>query len=145
VTTTAHWIPNRVLEDRIAALQAWLAGHGFDAYAVTGVENVAYLSGWRPDVEPWERPILLVVPRDGRPAMVLHELSVHAVRMARERGTLVVQDVSFYVERPRVGSGTWSRSHWGERSRRSWSSCAAPPRSPTSVRSRSERSRGPAP
>jgi Xaa-Pro aminopeptidase len=106
-------LPPALVRGRIASLQAWLAHHGHDAYAVTGTENTAYLSGWRPDVEPWERPILMIVPRTGEPALVLHELSVHGVRMAKERGTLVVADVTFYVERPTPPRGVRSRSEWG--------------------------------
>jgi Xaa-Pro aminopeptidase len=111
VTTLAHWIPPHVHQARIEALQAWLAEHDLHAYLVTGVENAAYLSGWKPDVEPWERPIALIVPRSGDGALVLHELSVHGVRMARERGTLVVDDVAFYVERPAPDGA--SRADWG--------------------------------
>jgi len=111
VTTLAHWIPPALTRDRLVALQTWLAEHDFAAYVVTGVENAAYLSGWKPDVEPWERPIALLVPRRGDSALVLHELSVHGVRMARERGTLVVDDVMFYVERPAPGGA--SRAKWG--------------------------------
>jgi Xaa-Pro aminopeptidase len=111
VTTPAYWIPPHGHQARIEALQAWLDDRGFDAYLVTGTENAAYLSGWKPDVEPWERPIALLVPRHGDSALVLHELSVHGVRMARERGTLVVDDAAFYVERPAPGGR--SRSDWG--------------------------------
>jgi Xaa-Pro aminopeptidase len=111
VTPSPHQIPQALTRDRLAALQAWLDERGFDAFVVTGVENVAYLSGWKPDVEPWERPIALLVPRRGASALVLHELSVHGVRMARERGALVVDDVVFYVERPAPGGR--SRSDWG--------------------------------
>ena len=106
------WIPPDLTRERIANLQAWLDEHGHDAYLVTGVENAAYLSGWKPDVEPWERPIALIVPRRGDSALLIHELSVHGVRMARERGTLVVDDVAFYVERPAPGGA--SRADWGE-------------------------------
>jgi Xaa-Pro aminopeptidase len=111
VTTLAHWIPPHVHQARIEALQAWLAERALDGYVVTGVENAAYLSGWKPDVEPWERPIAMIVPRRGDSALVLHELSVHGVRMARDRGTLVVGDVEFYVERPAPGGR--SRADWG--------------------------------
>jgi Xaa-Pro aminopeptidase len=112
VTPPPFWIPPALTRERIASLQSWLGERGFDAYVVTGVENAAYLSGWKPDVEPWERPIALIVPRRGDGALVLHELSVHGVRMARERGTLVVDDVTFYVERPAAAGA--SRANWGE-------------------------------
>jgi len=111
VTASPHQIPAALTRDRLRALQAWIDERGRDAYLVTGVENVAYLSGWKPDVEPWERPIALLVPRRGDAALVLHELSVHGVRMARERGSLVVDDVVFYVERPAPGGR--SRGDWG--------------------------------
>ena len=106
-------IPTTSLRARLATLRAWLVDHGVDAFALTVPENVAYLSGWRPDVEPWERPIVLVVPREGEAALVLHELSVHATRMAAERGALAVTDVTFYVERPAPDPDTWSRVDWG--------------------------------
>ena len=111
MTPSPHQIPPALTRDRVRALQTWIDDRGFDAYVVTGVENAAYLSGWKPDVEPWERPIALIVPRRGDSALVLHELSVHGVRMARERGTLVVDDVVFYVERPAPGGR--SRADWG--------------------------------
>ena len=111
MSPSPHQIPRALTGERLATLQAWLDEHGFDAYVVTGVENVAYLSGWKPDVEPWERPIALLVPRRGASALVLHELSVHGVRMARERESLVVDDVTFYVERPAPGGR--SRTDWG--------------------------------
>lgn len=110
---TTPTLPIALVRARIEALQAWLTQQGHDAYAVTGAENAAYLSGWKPDVEPWERPIVMLVPRDGAPSLVLHELSTHGVRMARERGTLVVDDVTFYVERPTPAGGARSRSDWG--------------------------------
>ncbi len=112
MTPSPFWIPPALTRDRVTVLQAWLDERGFDAYIVTGVENAAYLSGWKPDVEPWERPIALIVPRRGDGALVLHELSVHGVRMARERGTLVIDDVTFYVERPAAAGA--SRTNWGK-------------------------------
>jgi len=114
VTTPLRTIPTTLVHARLERVRRWLAEHGTDAFIVTVPENVAYLSGWRPDVEPWERPIALLVPRDGAPALVLHELSVHAVRMAGERGALAVDDVTFYVERPTDRADVWSRSRWGE-------------------------------
>jgi Xaa-Pro aminopeptidase len=106
-------IPTTLLRARLETLRAWLVDHEVDAFVLTVPENIAYLSGWRPDVEPWERPVALVVPREGDPGLVLHELSVHATRMAVERGALAVADVTFYVERPAPDPATWSRADWG--------------------------------
>lgn len=113
MTTPLRSIPTSLVHERLDRVRRWLVEHGADAFVLTVPENVAYLSGWRPDVEPWERPIALLVPRDGVPMLVLHELSVHAVRMARERGALAIDDVTFYVERPTAAQGVWSRSSWG--------------------------------
>jgi Xaa-Pro aminopeptidase len=113
VTTDVDWIPRHVIHERVQALQAWLLEHDYGAYLVSNVENTAYLTGWRLDVEPWERPILTIVPRQGLPSMVLHELSIHGTRMARERGTMIVDDVTFYIEQPSPQPGPWSRDRWG--------------------------------
>jgi Xaa-Pro aminopeptidase len=110
---TTPSLPPALVRERVEALQAWQTQQGHDVYAVTGTENIAYLSGWRPDVEPWERPIVMLVPRRGAATLVLHELSVHGVRMARERGALVVDDVTFYVERPAPVGAARARSDWG--------------------------------
>lgn len=113
MTTPLRSIPTALVHARLDRLRAWLTANATEAFVLTVPENVAYLSGWRPDVEPWERPIALVVPREGAPALVLHELSVHALRMAGERGALAVDDVTFYVERPSDADGVWSRTDWG--------------------------------
>lgn len=99
---------------RHRALRSWLAANGFAAYLVSNPENTAYVSGWKADVEPWERPFLTVIPLEGEPFMVLHELSTPGVGMAHERGTLVIADRTFYVERPTSTAGVWNRSTWGE-------------------------------
>lgn len=99
---------------RHGALKDWLGSHGFDGYLVTNPENTAYLSGWKPDVESWERPFLSVIPLDAEPFMVLHELSIPGVGMADGRGTLVIADRSFYVERPSQLPGVWTRATWAE-------------------------------
>ena len=114
MTTPLRSIPTALVHARLDRLRGWLAEHDVDAVGVGVPENVAYLSGWRPDVEPWERPVALLVPMEGEPVLVLHELSVHALRMARERGALAVTDATFYVERPAPADEVWSRSRWGE-------------------------------
>lgn len=103
---------------RHESLRQWLAANGFDAYLVSNPENTAYLSGWKADVESWERPFLTVIPRQvkrqGEPFMVLHELSTPGVAMAQERGTLIISDRTFYVERPSTSPGVWTRTTWAE-------------------------------
>ncbi|MBX3142362.1 MAG: aminopeptidase P family protein [Trueperaceae bacterium] len=112
MSTPRHFIRPSTTLGRHAALRAWLAANGFDAYLVSNPENTAYLSGWKPDVESWERPFLTVIPRQGEPFMVLHELSIPGVGMAADRGTLVIEDRTFYVERPSTDPGVWTRASW---------------------------------
>lgn len=114
MSSARYFIPPATTRGRHAALRDWLAAGGFDAYLVSNPENTAYLSGWKPDVESWERPFLTVIPRRGEPFMVLHELSIPGVGMAAERGTLVIEDRTFYVERQSTEPGVWTRATWAE-------------------------------
>src|SRR6266511_5634645 len=59
------------------------------------------MSGFLLDVQPWERPVVTVLPAVGEPFMLLNELSPVHVELARERGSLWVDDVRLYVEHPR--------------------------------------------
>jgi Xaa-Pro aminopeptidase len=59
-----------------------------------------YAGNFEVDVLTWERPVLFVVPREGEPFAVLHELSRNHVAFARERSTIWVDDVLFYSELP---------------------------------------------
>jgi Xaa-Pro aminopeptidase len=46
--------------------------------------------------------------------MVLHELSTNHLQLARERGSLYVNDIVQYSERPSTRYRTWSRVEWPE-------------------------------
>jgi Xaa-Pro aminopeptidase len=59
-----------------------------------------YASNFEVDVLTWERPVIFVMPRDGEPFAVLHELSRNHAAMARERGSMWVDDLVFYSELP---------------------------------------------
>ncbi len=59
-----------------------------------------YAANFEVDVLVWERPVVLIVPRDGEPLAVLHELSRNHVAFARDRRTLWVDDIEFYSELP---------------------------------------------
>ncbi|MEJ2665564.1 MAG: Xaa-Pro peptidase family protein [Deinococcales bacterium] len=107
-----EFVSRRAVEARWARVSAWLRERDYQALAVLQPENVEYLSGWHLDVAPWERPVAVVVPADGTPFMVLHELSTNHVRLARERGSVYIDDIVHYAERPSTGRRPWTRVEW---------------------------------
>ena len=110
----ASFISRDVVEERWKTVRKFLQEHNYDAFGVLTPENTYYVSNWQLDVEPWERPVLTVIPKDDDPFMILHELSTNHVRMARERGTVAVDDISYYAERPSSSRRTWTRLQWAE-------------------------------
>jgi Xaa-Pro aminopeptidase/Xaa-Pro dipeptidase len=55
----------------------------------------------------WERPFILVLPRDGRPFAVINAVSEHGVRMQVESGQAWIDEVHAYSEIPRIRNRTW--------------------------------------
>ncbi len=72
------------------------------------------VSGFHLDVEPWERPVAIVVPKRGEPFMVLNELSTNHLKMAEKRGSLFITDYSIYAEHPRTRNRTYTRDQWAQ-------------------------------
>lgn len=108
----ANFISRSVLNGRWETIRAFLNENDYDAYGVLTPENTYYVSNWHLDVEPWERPVMTVIPREDEPFMVLHELSTNHIRLARERDAVAVDEVAYYAERPSSGQRTWTRLQW---------------------------------
>jgi Xaa-Pro aminopeptidase len=108
----AQFIKRQVVEERWEKIQSWLKTHNYNALVVLETNNTCYVSGWYLDVEPWERPVATVIPASGEPFMILHELSTHHVKMAQERGTIYIDDITFYFERPSTTRRTWTTPQW---------------------------------
>jgi Xaa-Pro aminopeptidase len=102
----------KVFADRKKRIQAYLEEQGLEALIVNTAGNVFMVSGFHLDVEPWERPVGIVVPKKGDPFMVLNELSTNHLKMAEKRGSLFITDYSIYVEHPRTRNRTWTRDQW---------------------------------
>ena len=81
------FVPKKVFEDRKKRIQAFLEEQGLEALIVNTAGNVFMVSGFHLDVEPWERPVGIVVPKKGDPFMVLNELSTNHLKMAEKRGS----------------------------------------------------------
>ncbi len=92
---------NRFMDDR-----------GFDALAFLTPDYFFYASNYFLDVAPWERPVIAVVPRNGDPFAVMHELSTNHLHMALERGTLWIDDVVLYSEHPRLSNRMYLTPQW---------------------------------
>src|SRR3954469_15671601 len=75
-----------------------------DALVFTAADFFQWATNFHVDVQTWERPIAVCVPRSGEPFAVMNELSTHHLMMARERGHLWLDDVALYAEHPKVSS-----------------------------------------
>lgn len=75
-----------------------------DALVFTAADFCQWATNFHVDVQPWERPIAVCVPRNGEPFAIMNELSTSHLRMAKERGHLWLDlaRVHFYAEHPRV-------------------------------------------
>lgn len=96
------YLTSHVAEHRYAGLRAVMKDSGVDAVIVSSPEFFFFFTNYVLDVRPWERPVALVIPADGRPFVLMHELSTHGVAMAIDAGRMWVDDVRFYAEHPRV-------------------------------------------
>ncbi len=82
---------------------------GMRAYIVFDALNFVYTTNFLLDVEPWERPVAAIVPSDGEPSLILHELSTNHYAVALERGSCWVTDAEIYVEHPTLINRKYSR------------------------------------
>src|ERR1700730_2586650 len=86
-----------------------------DAIAFTTASFFQFATNFATDVEPWERPILCVVPRNGSPFAVLNELSRHHWHFGSEANRLWVRDTHFYAEYPVAADRGIARiAQWSE-------------------------------
>lgn len=108
------FVPMNVFADRAERIRAFLDEQGLEALIVNTAGNVFMVAGFQLDVEPWERPVAIVVPKQGDPFMVLNELSTNHLKMAETRGSLFIRDYSIYAEHPRTRNRTYTRDQWAQ-------------------------------
>lgn len=94
--TQAVW---RYRHDKMIRLMDELA---VDALVFTTADFFQFATNFHTDVQPWERPIFAVVPRQGEGFLVMNELSTNHMRFSTEAGKVWLTDVSFYAEHPMV-------------------------------------------
>src|SRR5437868_625328 len=86
------FLSSKVFTQRLRDMRAMMEANGLDALAFTSPDFFQYATNFHVDVQPWERPIVAVVPRDGTSFAIMNELSTHHIRFARERGTMWASD-----------------------------------------------------
>lgn len=106
------FLSRAVFESRLAAMRALMEAEGLDALLFGQPDFAFFASNFSVDVEPWERPTAAVVPREGEPFLVVNELSTHHIQMARERGTLWIEDVAIYAEHSCPSRLRWTTPDW---------------------------------
>lgn len=108
------FLSKKVFEYRLKLMRKMMAAQSLDALAFLTADFVQFATNFHVDVQPWERPIVVVVPADGAPFAAMNELSTNHVRYARDRGTLWLDEIQFWAEHPRIGGRVPLRSQWPE-------------------------------
>jgi Xaa-Pro aminopeptidase len=108
------FLSRKVFEYRLQLMRKMMAAQSLDALAFLSADFFQFATNFHVDVQLWERPIAVVVPADGAPFALMHELSTNHVRYARDRGTLWVEALQFYAEHPRVTARVPLSPQWPE-------------------------------
>lgn len=95
-------LTNAVHEYRLSAMRRLMDRLRVDALVLGTPDFFQYATNFQLDVWPWERPVFVVVPRNGDTFAVMNELSTNHMRFATEKGTVWLSDVTYYAEHPRV-------------------------------------------
>ncbi len=108
------FLGSAVHEHRMDAMRALMEREELDALAFTSADFFQFATNFATDVQTWERPVLVLVPRAGEPFVVLAELSEHHWRYATEAGRLWVREAHFYAEHPRLAERATLVGEWPE-------------------------------
>src|SRR6266481_4054948 len=101
-------------EYRARLMRELMDAEQLDALAFTTADYFKFASNFDIDVSGFERPELCVIPRNGEPFVILHELSTNHWRIRAEDQRLWVSDASFYSEHPRVRQRLPLTPQWHE-------------------------------
>jgi Xaa-Pro aminopeptidase len=96
------FLSHAVRDSRLEAMRKLMDRQRFDALILTAADFFQYATNFHVDVQTWERPIMVLVPRNGKPCAIMNELSTHHMMMAKERGHVWLEDIEFYAEHPKV-------------------------------------------
>ena len=94
------FLSSDVCRYRQQMLYTYMDKHELDGFIVFSVDFFQFFSNFHVDVVPWERPIALVIPRNGEPRAIMNALSTNHLGFARERNSLWLNDIDIYCEFP---------------------------------------------
>lgn len=94
------FLSREVFDYRRRLLNGLMDQAGLDGFVVFEADFFQFFSNFHVDVQTWERPIALVLPRNGEPVAIMNALSTGHVGFAKERGSLWIEDVRIYCEFP---------------------------------------------
>ncbi len=103
-----------VYQYRRDGLNQLMDEYNLDGFVVFSADFFQFFSNFHVDVQPWERPIAMIIPRDGKPHAVMNALSTGHIGFARQRDNFWVDDVSIYCEFPLDERDTRSRKSFAE-------------------------------
>ena len=98
------FLSTAVYDYRRNMLDKMMDDKGLDGVVLFGADFFQFFSNFHVDVQTWERPIALIMPRKGEPVAIMNALSTHHTGFATERGSLWTKNVRFYCEFP-LGHG----------------------------------------
>ena len=108
------FLSRKVFDYRVGKMRTLMKAQRLDALAFLTADFFQFATNFHVDVQPWERPIVAVVPLEGKPFAVMNELSTNHVRMSQEHGKLWLDDVVFYSEHPRLSNRAYLTPQWPE-------------------------------
>lgn len=108
------FLSEAVFEARRRAMAALMESEGLDALVFTQADFFQFGSNFNLDVQTWERPVALVLPKEGAPFALLNELSTHHWQMASERGQLWAEEATFYDEHHGRSNANGLVTAWSE-------------------------------
>lgn len=93
-----------VHEYRLASMRKLMDRLRVDALVFGTPDFFQFATNFQLDVWPWERPVFVVVPRNGDTFAVMNELSTNHMRFATEKGKVWLSDITYYAEHPRIAN-----------------------------------------
>lgn len=108
------FLTRKTFDYRCGVMNRMMDDERLDALAFMTSDFFQWATNFHVDVQPWERPIAVIVPRNGEPFAIMNELSTNHLRGRVEHGVMWVADVTIYSEHPRLGGRVPVRAQWSE-------------------------------
>lgn len=94
------FLTEAVYRTRLDSVNQLMERKELDAFLVFAPDFFQFFSNFHVDVVPWERPIAMVIPRNGEPIAVMNALSTGHLEFARARNSLWLKNITSYCEFP---------------------------------------------